>query len=228
MSSGRLGATAAIGTMAGILLSGPLGILVVELTHPQPPWADAATFERAFHPIQSLPYLFGFLLVGSLVALLASLHRAASAATKARTTVALVLAAVFASMVFINYMLQTTFVPELARHARPEDHPLVAALTMANPTSLAWALEMWGYGFLGAATWLVAPVFGELAPTRLGRATAFACVANGVVSIASAALTAMVPGWEITPGGTIGFAVWNALLFALAALAYRVLRAAPR
>jgi hypothetical protein len=34
---------------------------------------------------------------------------------------------------------------------------LIGALTMANPSSLAWGLEMWGYGFLSVGTWQVAP-----------------------------------------------------------------------
>ena len=53
----------------------------------------------------------------------------------------MLLAGVFASLVFLNYVVQSTFLPHLARHRSPADDPLIGALAMANPTSLAWALR---------------------------------------------------------------------------------------
>ena len=74
------------------------------------------------------------------------------------TQAALVFTGVYAALVALNYVVQTTFVPALVTHGDIADAPLIAAFTMAQPRSLAWGLEMWGYGFLGLATWLVAPV----------------------------------------------------------------------
>jgi hypothetical protein len=119
-------------------------------------------------------------------------------------------------MVFFNYVVQTTFVPGLVRGYTDLDAHAVSAFAMANPRSLAWALEMWGYGFLGVATWLVAPVF---AGNAVERATAHAFRANGVVSVIGALWTALQPGWVFTPARYLAFGAWNVLVFAMAALA---------
>ena len=111
------------------------------------------------------------------------LHRLASERHRFRTTCALAFVAAFAAMVFTNYAIQTTFVPALAKYGSAGDEPLVGALTMTNPRSLGWALEMWGYALLGVATWLSAPVFSSGALERL---TALLFVLNGFVSIATA------------------------------------------
>jgi hypothetical protein len=55
-------------TLCGTLLSGPLSLVLVTATHPQPAWAGAAPFVRHYHPLQTLPFFLGFLLVGGLVA----------------------------------------------------------------------------------------------------------------------------------------------------------------
>ncbi|MES1205363.1 MAG: hypothetical protein ABUS79_05450 [Pseudomonadota bacterium] len=91
-----------------------------------------------------------------------------------------VFTAVFAAFILFNYAVQTTFVPELARHYDAADARILAALTMSNPRSLAWAIEMWGWGFLGVATWLVSPVFGG---AGLERAAALTFAVNGPVSL---------------------------------------------
>ena len=212
-------------TLVGAVLSGPVGLLAVGATHPQPAWQGPELFARSYHPVQTLPFFLGFVLVGGFVALVAGLHAAAPPGTKGRSSAALVFTAAFAALVFLNYVLQTTFVPALARHYSPAEGPLLAALTMANPRSLAWGLEMWGYGLLGVATWLVAPVFGG---SRLERAAAWALVASGPASIAPAFLTALVPGWVLSGPGLVGFALWNVLVVVLALLALLALRERQR
>src|SRR4051794_12213144 len=54
-------------TLAGALLSGPISLVLVNATHPQPPWQDSAVFVRQYHPIQTLRFFLGFVLVGGLV-----------------------------------------------------------------------------------------------------------------------------------------------------------------
>jgi hypothetical protein len=212
----RIGFAGSLATLIGIVVSGPVAVLIVEATHPQPAWSGAATFARSYHPVQLLPYLGGLVLIGGLVVLIAGAHAIASPRHAARTTVALVLSAAFASLILFNYVVQTTFLPEQARHFSPEASPIVSALSMANPRSLAWALEMWGYGVLGVATWLVAPVFER---SRLERAAAFLFALNGPVSVAGAAATLLQPSWEQTTVGLVAFGAWNILLAAMAACA---------
>jgi hypothetical protein len=217
----RLGALAALCTLLGAVLSGPGALLLVELTHPQPPWRNVQTFVMHHHPVQGLPYFLGLFLVGGFVTLLAALHAVACDEHRARSTAALAFGAAFSALVYLNYVLQTTLVPELARSRDPATLPLLGAITMANPRSLAWALEMWGYGLLGVATWLVAPVFHG---SGLERATARFFVANGPISIVSALLTAFAPGWELTTPGIVGFLGWNVLVVAMVILAWLVFR----
>jgi MFS family permease len=224
-SARRLGVYGAVATLLGIVLSGPLALLVVNQVHPQPPWDRPALLASHYHPIQTLPFLAGFILVGGLVLLVVSLHSMARAELRPFTRCGVVLTAVFASFILLNYTIQTTFVPHLLEHYSDENAALLTAFSMVNPTSLAWGLEMWGYGFLGVATWLVAPVLGE---SRLGRAASRLFVANGVVSVVSAVWTAVQPGWVMTIGGYVGFAAWNILLFAMAALALAALRNGAR
>lgn len=137
------------------------------------------------------------------------------------TSIALVFVWIYACFVFLNYVLQTTFVPSLASRYSPMDAPMLAALTMSNPRSLAWGIEMWGYAFLGVATWLVAPVFRG---GRTARATWIAFALNGPLSIAGAVATVLAPGWEMTLGGLVAFGAWNVLLAVMASLVLVVTR----
>jgi hypothetical protein len=217
----RLGAWGALSTLVGILLSGPLAILWLEKTHPQPAWRGAETFAQSYHGAQSLPYFAGFFLVGGYVVLMSSLHALASAEQKAIATTSLVFTAAFATLVFLNYLIQTTFIPSLARNYARENAAVIAAFTMANPASLGWAIEMWAWGFLGVATWIMAPAFSG---SRLERFTAWAFVANGVSSVASAIWTVLEPAWVMTTLGLVCFASWNTLVFVMSALAFVALR----
>lgn len=224
MNANRVGMFGAAGALLGIVLSGPLALLLVEATHPQPAWQDAERFGASYHAIQTVPYLGGIVLVTALVVLISSVHAVAPESHKALSGAALAFAAAFAALIFWNYVVQTTFVPTLVAHSS-ENASLIAAFAMSNPTSLAWATEMWGWALLGVATWLVAPVFQG---NSVERATAGLCIANGPVSIAGALWTVLRPGWVMTPAGLIAFSLWNVLLAALAACAFLAFRKRAR
>jgi hypothetical protein len=217
----RVGVWGAIATLFGIVASGPLAFVVLAAIHPQPPWRDAELFARSFHPVQTLPFFVGFFLVGGYVVLVASLFALSRPAERARAASALGFVSAFAALVFFNYVVQTTFVPSLARRYTPDSAPILATFSMSNPNSLGWAIEMWAYGLLGVATWLVAPVFQG---SRVERVTARLFVANGVVSVATALGTGVDPGWTMTPAGLVGFLVWNVLVFVMSAFAIVALR----
>jgi hypothetical protein len=208
-------------TLAGALLSGPVALVVVELVAPEPEWRDTATFVAHYSRWQSLPFFLGFALVAGLVTLVAGLHELAPAELKPRSTVALALAAAFSALVFLNYTVQTTFVPLLVSTYREADAPVLGAFTMTNPRSLGWCLEMWAYGVAGVATWLVAPVFRNHGVERAAR---WAFVVNGPTSIGSALATAFLPGWALTLPGLAAFLVWNVLVVAMSVLALVAVR----
>jgi hypothetical protein len=213
----RTARRAALGALLGVLLSGPLAVALVTATHPQPTWVDADLFALNYHPVQILPYAGGIFLVGALILLVSAIHAAAGGGEKARTGAALIFTGAFAAFIFFNYVVQTTFVPALAQRYEPGNAPIIAALSMSNPRSLAWGVEMWGWGLLGVATWLVSPIFNR---SKLERATALAFATNGPVSIGGALWTIARPGWVMTPMGLTLFAAWNGLLMAMVVLAY--------
>jgi len=217
----RFGVVGAAGTLAGVVLSGPFAVLLVEVTHPQPSWQGAEVFAAHVHPIQSMPYAGGLVLVSSLVVLVAALHELAAQADRAIATAALVFSAAFASLISFNYAVQTSFVPVLAQPYDRTNAALLSALTMSNPRSLAWALEMWGWALFGVATALLGNVFQG---GRVERYARLAFVANGPISVGGAALTCVEPGWVMTTWGIMMFALWNLLLAVMAVLALLVFR----
>ncbi|HKP58999.1 MAG TPA: hypothetical protein VJV78_19895 [Polyangiales bacterium] len=222
----RQGAHAALVTLFGIVTSGPLALVVLQVFWPQPPWQNAAEFARNFHVAQSVPYLAGLFLVSGYVVLIASLHALAEPEQRPATTAALIFTGAYAALIFFNYMVQTTFVPSLALGFEPAHALALGMWSMAHPRSLAWGVELWGYACLGMATWLVAPVLAGRA--RRSPAAVWAFRANGLVSIAAALWMVVEPGWAVTPLGLAAFAVWNVLAFVMSWLAFDVLRSGFR
>jgi len=198
---------AALLTIPALLLSGPIGALVAHVTHPQPTWRDVATFAANFHPTQQLPYVFGLALLAVCAWFVA---RAATLGGRPRPGVVIATSG-FVTLVLLNYIAQLGFVP----HAARENSELAGALSMSNPHSLAWLLEMTGYGLFGIATWLVAPVFAGDGRRRWIRGL---LVANGVTSVASALATYVSTTWILSAPGVAAYAVWNLLVIVAMAL----------
>lgn len=205
--------------LAGYVLSGPAGFLLVKITRPQPVWVSPAVFAENYHIVQDVPYYFGLLLIGGMLMLAAGLFlNAQDEAPKIRfhLLLALMWTTFFAALIFFNYICQTTFVRHLALNYLPEHDPSIATFSMANPMSLAWAVEMWGYGVLGVATWLMSGYF-------LNRSKAIyrLLIANGVVSVLTVVFTVVDMKWLLTPPGIAGYFVWNVLMIVLMVLIYR-------
>ena len=217
----RTGIVGAALTVAGILLSGPLGLLLVSAVQSSGPWQGPAAYVQNYHPIQTLPFFCGFLLVSGYVVLMTALHQIAEERLKTQTLIAVVFTAIFATLIFFNYITQTTFVPALAKNYSPQLDPAITTFSLANPLSLSWAIEMWGYAFLGIATMLAAPVFNR---NRIERATAVLMILNGVMSIAGGVISAWDLGWVLTTPGLVNYMVWNALVLALSILVIVSLR----
>jgi hypothetical protein len=205
----RTGIYAAILLIAGTLLSGPAGLIVVAAVQPQPPWQDAPTLAANYHPIQTFPFFAGFLLVIGSGLLVAVLYQLAEAKDKAMALLAVICTAAFMSLIFFNYICQTTFLPVLLMDYRPEYDAVVMAFAFTNGRSLCWAIEMWGYALLGLATWLLAPIFNR---NWTEKTTAWLMVLNGVLSIAGGFITAMDLSWVMTTTGMINYIAWNALI----------------
>jgi len=215
----RIGIVGALMTAAGCILSGPVAILIVYLVQPQPAWVNPRIFAENYHWIQSLTFYFGLLLVAGGILMLTSIFLLDR---KGRTLLALVFAAMASCLILFNYFTQLTFLPTLAENYEPTNDVMISTLSMSNPVSLAWTLEMWGYGLLGLGTWLAADFFKG---SRLENTTRVLFILNGVLSLAGALCTALFTGWVLTMPGLVAFGAWNLLYFGMAILVLLVLRA---
>jgi hypothetical protein len=217
----RLGIAGAWSAIAGILLSGPVATATVQAVRPQPAWRDARTFAASYSPVQALPYVFGLLFIGGCVVLVAALHGLARAERRTVTRLGLVFSGVGATFIGLNYVIQITFLPALVRGGEASMNDVVTALAMANPASLAWALEMWGYAWLGVGAWLAARALERSGVERAARGM---LAGNGAISIAGAATTVARLEWVLSPAGLASYAVWNAWFLVTLALVLIALR----
>jgi len=203
---------AALLVIAASLL-GPGVVFLDAAVRRPPPWSGPEAFVAGFHWIQVLPPLLGFpLLLGFLLFIAGAGRLDTVRGGRVDQVPVLLLTGLFGALVSFNYIANAWYVPHAA------DLGAVSVLSMANPRSLCWAIEMVAYGLLGVVTWLVAPTFREEA------AIAFLLRTNGAVSVASAAVTLFDLAWVQTPIGLAFYAAWNLLVVAIMALVARRFR----
>jgi hypothetical protein len=196
----------------GIIFSGLVFPVLSTLFFPQPQWQGPELFIHSYHPIQTATFFFGFFLViGSLLTFVV-LYKIAPEDRKLTALSALVISEVFTAVVFLNYVIQTTYVPYLARNNPPETEAILAVFTMANPGSFAWALEMYGWGGIGLSYILMAFLFGK---TKPGPALRILFLANGICSVLSAFMTSANMNWLFSTAGFAALIVWNLLVLVI-------------
>jgi hypothetical protein len=196
---------AAAVVLAGIVLSGPVAVALVEMLAPQPGWQGVTTFIEHYSWLQSLPYVFGFFIAGGFIMLVSSLPVGDADGRRPLHSAALAFTVVAAGLIFFNYVMQTASIPLSLQ----ESPGIVAATTMANPNSLGWALEMYGYAILGIATAFCAPLFTS-SPRQ--KVIARLLVLNCILSVVGAFLMPLSPGWVLTGTGMVLGATWNVLV----------------
>lgn len=207
--------------MAGVILSGLVFPALAQQICPQPEWQDATAFADAFHPLQTATFFFGFLLVlGSLMVFVA-LHLSTAGDKKVYSLIALAVNVVFSAIIFVNYIIQTTYIPYLATYRPPEMDSVLPMLTMSNPGSLAWAFEMYGWGGVGLSFIFAAPVFGRERP---GGTLRILFIINGLCSAGSALMTSADMNWLFTPAGITALVVWNTLVLVIDVFLLRYFR----
>jgi len=215
----RIGTLGAILSAIGILTSGPLAVAVVALVHPQPLWDSPELFVENFHRIQTLPFFFAYLLVSGSILMLVSVYLLSK--KRAAALAALIFMSIGAAFVCFNYVVQTTFIPAIVNNNATEFIPIISIFSMSNPISLSWAIEMWGYGFMGLGTWLAAGFFGASPLEKTARAL---FILNGIVSVLGALAIAIDLSGVFSIFGLVGYVGWNVLFLALAIVFYRVLQ----
>jgi hypothetical protein len=204
---------AALAFLGGLVVSIGGAVLVMILC-PQPPWTDLRAFVSAYHPLQSFIFVPSLVLPLSIVAVLAGLHAGARPEEKRWSSLALAFGIVGATLVCINYLVQGVFVPALVE----QGSEVVGNLASANPRSLFWVLEMFGYGIVGVAMWTTAPLFRGPGVDRVLR---WLLVVNGAGSSLAAVAVAVDSSWVLGPPGLAVVLAWNVLMVVLAVLLVR-------
>lgn len=209
----RLGIIAAITTMIGTLFSGPLAFLAVSWIKPQPAWSGAEMYVANYHPIQSVTFYFGFLLLFGSVLMIACIYLLDR--RKAKSLLALVSTSIACGLISFNYFTEATLIPALVRNYSRTLDPIVTLFAVTNPSSLFWAVEMWGYGFLGLGTWLAG---GVLSGDGVEKAARILFTVNGIASVVGAIYTGIHLEWVLSTAGLLSYGAWNGLYLVLALL----------
>jgi hypothetical protein len=205
--------------LIGFILSGPVGFLLVQLFKPQPDWSSAAIFVENYKSVQNIPYWFGFILVGGMLILAAAHYLNADEEKpldRLHILLSLIWTTIFAALVFFNYICQVSFIHHLATNYKIEYDTAISTLSMANPNSLSWSIEMWGYAILGVATWLLSAFYRDK-----NKLIYVLLIGNGIVSVLSAVLFTVNGAWLLTTAGLISYFLWNLLMMLLLILIYR-------
>lgn len=208
----RFGTIAVYINLFGIIFSGLVFPVISSIFYPQPQWQNADLFIQSYHPIQTATFFCGyFLVIGSLLTFI-TLFFLAGKSKRIWAFAALSINVVFTAIVFLNYIIQTTYVPYLASTNAPEAQNILVAFTMSNPGSFAWALEMYGWGGIGLSFILMAFIFrkGRYEPTLK-----WLFWINGISSVASALATSVNMEWLFSPVGFAALIVWNVLVFVI-------------
>jgi hypothetical protein len=199
--------SSAILVIVGSMFSGPVGYLIVNLVNPIP-WTDARSFAAQYHPIQTLPYWFGFLYLAGFILFIASTRQLLTEKDRIFGDAALVTTSIFAALIGFNYILQVGFIP----NSLGNPNEVFAAFAMNNPKSISWSIEMFGWAFLGASTWLISPAFKNSRLQRIARAL---LITNGVGSILNAILASVLPSFVLQVPGLMAYFVWNAMIWVI-------------
>ena len=215
----RLISTGAIVALVGFILSGPVAFILVKLVKPQPQWVSPAVFAQHYHVVQDVPYYFGFLLISGMLMISTGYYlnfKSNDAIGKFMLLLGLGFSIVFSGLISFNYICQTTFIRNLAINYRSEYDSAINTFSMANTFSLSWAIEMWGYAFLGLSTALSAAYY-----KNRNNLIAALMILNGVLSICGALFTIVNVSWVMTKAGLTSYFGWNILMVMILTLIYR-------
>jgi hypothetical protein len=115
--------------LSGLFFAGPLAFLAVSAIQPQPVWAGSRVYVDNFHPIQSVTFYFGFLLVIGSVLIIAYIYYWSRTF---KSLLALVFTTIACGLISFNYFTEATFVPALVRNYTPA--PILFSAHLRLPT----------------------------------------------------------------------------------------------
>lgn len=178
---------------------GPLSVIIVQWIEPLPAWNGINQYISEYHKIHSISILFGFVLLIGFVKFIAASISLEKKDQSGHLTAAIIYTAIYGTLAGFNYIVNSSYI----HHVFEEYLEFVEILSMNNPKSICWSLEMYSYGFLGLATYSIAPVF------RSSMTIVNMLKINGMLSIAGALITFFKLSWVLSPIGMIAYIGWN-------------------
>ena len=118
--------------------------VVLALLFPAGPWRDVDAYAASFRTIEVIQLVPVLLLAPVVVVLMACIHHLVSDVRHLWSHLAVIFAAIYATIIATNYVLQLFVVRLNVAAGELED---LALLAMPNPRSVFSALEITGYGF---------------------------------------------------------------------------------
>jgi hypothetical protein len=203
--------SAVLATLGAIAFT--IAAVATAIVYPSGEWRGIAAFAADYHPLQTLvTELPVFLLALSFVVLMASIHTITPDDRKILSLIGLAFALMYAAVLGASYYLQLAAVRLSLLHGETDG---LTPFILANPHSIVWAWEGYGYGMMCLATLAIAPLFGA---SRLERWIRALLLVNGAIALslplpmldAPLVLTAVVGGaWAVVfPIATALLAVW--------------------
>lgn len=216
---GTLVGQSALISLIGFIAAGPFSYIICKWLYPQPRWISGDIYAKKYNAIQHLPYYTGFvMLIGFLM--LFAVHYLNSKEMKSKvrigTLVAFALAGIYAMIMMCIYIIQISFVRNLALEYSPMDETVFALFNLHNPKSITWYFQIWSNAILGVATWFMAGYYrnsnGILRQLLM---------VNGILSILTAACTVFDKHLLFTEIGTTAYILWNALIVVILIMIYQ-------
>lgn len=119
-------------------------------------WPGMAAYSSSFQEVEFLPPAIGLLFIPPFIALLASMYLLTSAEKKGWSLAALVFGAMFSLLSGAVYLVQLALVrPQLLQAGQLADLDM---WVLANGHSVAWMVQLLGWGCLALATLFIAVV----------------------------------------------------------------------
>lgn len=216
---GSLVGQSALIALIGFIAAGPFSYIICKWLYPQPRWISGDIYAKKYHAVQHLPYYLGFfMLIGFLM--LFGVHYLNSKEMKSRVRVGVLVAfglsVVYAMIMMAIYIIQISFVRNMALEYSPMDESVFALFNLHNPKSITWHFQIWSNAVLGVATWFMAAYYrssnGVLRQLL---------IVNGILSLLTAACTVFDKHLLFTEIGTTAQILWNALIVVILIMIYQ-------
>jgi hypothetical protein len=131
--------------------------VVMAIISPPGSWPGIDAYAASFDSRQMLMLVPVLLLAPTFVTVMACVHAYAAPPNKPWALLGLIFAAMYATIASTTYVLQLTVVRQHLLNGQTSGLDLLVSV---NPSSIAWALETFGYVWMSLALLLAVPVFG--------------------------------------------------------------------